>query len=77
MVLHRHPRFDDTLGCNALDFPIRKVWLVSKYRQEIVTDLFVSLSGWYSDDSRAPVGVEGETASPNDYEMVTTLGWVF
>ena len=46
-----------------------------KYRQEIVTDLFVSLSGWYSFDSRAP-GDE-ETIRQEDYGVVTSLGWSF
>jgi hypothetical protein len=46
-----------------------------KYRQEIVTDLFVSLSGWYSFDSRAPG--DQATIRQEDYGVVTSLGWSF
>ena len=48
----------------------------AKYRQEIFTDLFVSLSGWYSFDNKAPVG-EDVTVRQDDYGVVTSLGWQF
>lgn len=47
-----------------------------RYRQEIVTDLFVSFSGWYSYDNKAPVGF-AETTSQEDFGLVTALGWEF
>ena len=47
-----------------------------KYRHEIFTDFYVSLSGWYSFDSGAPVA-EGETVRQEDYGMVTSLGLSF
>lgn len=47
-----------------------------KYRHEIFTDFYVSLSGWYSFDNKAPVG-EGETVRQEDYGMVTSLGLSF
>ncbi len=48
----------------------------AKYRQEIVTDLFVSFSGWYSYDSKAPVANDA-TVRQTDYGVVTSLGWEF
>lgn len=48
----------------------------AKYRQEIVTDLFVSLSGWYSFDNKAPIG-DDATVKQDDYGLVTSLGWKF
>ena len=45
-------------------------------RQEIVTDLFVSLSGWYSFDNKAPIG-DDATVKQDDYGLVTSLGWKF
>jgi len=50
--------------------------LTMKYRQEIVTDLFVSLSGWYSFDNKAPVTPD-TTVKQDDYGLVTSLGWEF
>jgi hypothetical protein len=47
-----------------------------KYRQEIITDIFVSLSGWYSFDNKAPIGVD-TTVRQDDYGLVTSLGWDF
>ena len=47
-----------------------------RYEQEIVTDFIIALSGWYSYDSRAPVGSAG-TVSQDDYGLVTSLGWEF
>ena len=47
-----------------------------RYKQEIVTDFIIALSGWYSYDSRAPVGSAG-TVSQDDYGLVTSLGWEF
>lgn len=47
-----------------------------KYRQEIIRDLYIALSGWYSFDSDAPVGLV-ETTRQDDYGLVTSLGWEF
>ena len=47
-----------------------------KYRQELVTDIFVSLSGWYSFDNKAPIGIDA-TVRQDDYGLVTSLGWDF
>lgn len=47
-----------------------------RYHQEIVLDLFISSSGWYSCDNRTPVGV-AETTSQADYGVVIALGWEF
>lgn len=50
--------------------------LDARYRHEIVMDLFVSFSGWYSFDNQAPVSVE-ETFRQTDYGLVTSVGWMF
>ena len=47
-----------------------------KYRQEVVSDLYIALSGWYSFDSAAPLAL-GETVRQDDYGVVTSLGWEF
>lgn len=47
-----------------------------RYRHEIFTDFFVSLSGWYSFDNQAPL-IGGETVRQEDYGLVTSLGWAF
>jgi len=50
--------------------------LDARYRHEIVLDLSVSFSGWYSFDSKAPIS-ETETVRQTDYGIVASLGWSF
>jgi hypothetical protein len=47
-----------------------------RYRHEIVLDLFLSLSGWYSYDSQAPIAGDF-TTSQDDFGLVTSIGWLF
>lgn len=50
--------------------------LDARYRHEIVMDLFVSFSGWYSFDNQAPITLD-ESVRQTDYGLVTSLGWMF
>lgn len=53
-----------------------RVELDVSYRHEIVLDLYISFSGWYSFDNKAPV-TSDTTVKQDDYGLVTSLGWKF
>jgi hypothetical protein len=75
---YRHPKVDISSGFDlypSFSVPGRvRFELYASVKYEILTDVFLNLSFYLNFDNKP---VEGDTASKNDYGIVTSIGYTF